>query len=116
MSEEPSWRIVASLAASGAACALVLMFLGPTALGLWELATFTPTRPIRPMGLSVYMMGGGLVGVFIGAPLSLLALKLSQRPAAQTAAFAAYLVSALPGLCLMIFFAIILIRGIELAP
>lgn len=100
MCAERPWRIAASLAASGAACPSVLKVWVPAALGLWELATFTPGGPIRPMGLVGHLVGGLFVGIFMGMPLSLLAFQLSRRPAAQAVAAVGVVVAgvAQPGL------------------
>lgn len=114
MNEESVWRVVASLVVSVAASALVLLFVAPAASDLSELATFTPEGPIRPMGLSIYIMGGVFSGLFIAAPSSLLALKLSQRSWARAAGFATYAIAALPGLCWLLFFVIVFARGIQL--
>ena len=64
MCPERPWRVVASLAASGTACVVGVMCWWLTAPGLWELATFTPTRPIRPMAMALnstepLVAGGG---------------------------------------------------------
>lgn len=114
--EEPTWRLVASLTASVTACVPVLMFSPTLARGLWTLATFTPKVPIRPMGLTGYLAISILAGCFISLPLSLLAWRLSRRPAAESAALVGLLAAMSPGFFLMLFLATVLIRGIELAP
>lgn len=114
MRPERPWRMVASLALSGMACINGLFCWWLTAPGLWELATFTPTRPIRPMGLAVGLLAGMFVGYVVSAPLSLFATKLSEHPAAQAAATLAVLATALPFLNFVLCFVIIFARGIEL--
>lgn len=113
MQAERPWRLVASLAVSLTGSAIVLTAWSPVARGLWDLATVTPIRPINPVGFSLFLVGGAVVGLVIGVPAMLLALKLSRRPLAEAGAIGVQLASllAISGPILMI--AIVWIRGIE---
>jgi hypothetical protein len=116
MRPERPWRVVASLAASSLAGVVGLLCWWQAVPGLWELATFTPTGPIPPMGLAGYLMLGVLGGLFIAQPLSLLACMLSERRAALKAAVLGMLAGALPMLNFVLFLVIVFVRGIELSP
>ena len=115
MRPEHPWRIVASIAASSIACVVGLMCWWQAAPGLWELATFTPTGPIRPMGLAGYLVVG-VFGSFIGWLLVGLVGTLSKRPAAAVAAVLAMIAVLLPLLNFVLCIIIIVVRGIELSP
>ena len=66
------------------------------------------------MGLAAGLLVGAFGGYFISTPRSLLANKLSGRPAAQTGSVLGMLAAVLPLLNFVLFFVIILVRGIEL--
>jgi hypothetical protein len=115
MRPEHPWRVVASLAASSVACVVGALCWWQTAPGLWELATFTPTGPIRPMGLVGYLVLG-VFAFFIGWPLAGLACVLSERPAALKAGLLGMLAALLPALNFVLFWVIVFVRGIQLSP
>lgn len=115
MRPEHPWRVVASLAASSMAGVVGLLCWWQAVPGLWQLATFTPTGSIRPMGLVGYLVLG-VFGSLIDALLSALAGLLSARPAALAAAVLGVLTAVLPLLNFVLFWVIVFVRGIELSP
>ena len=115
MNPERRWRAVASLAASSVACVVGMLCWWQAVPGLWRLATFTPTGPVRPMGLAGYLVLG-VVGSFVGWLLVGLVGTLSKRPAAGLAAALGMLAAVLPLLNFVLFWVIVFVRGIELSP
>ena len=115
MEPERRWRMVVSLTVSTVAGVVGLLCWWQTVPGLWELATVTFRGPIRPMGLVGYLMIGVIVS-FVAWPIVALVGMLSRRPAAQLTAAIAMIAILLPLLNFMLFWVIILVRGIELSP
>jgi hypothetical protein len=111
---ERPWRIALSLLASSTACAIGILCWWQTAPGLWELATFAPSGPIRPIALFGYLLLTAAGGFFVGTPLSALASNLSEHSAAQAAAVAGMIAAGLPSLNFLLFWVIIILRDIEL--
>jgi hypothetical protein len=106
---------MASIAASSVACGICCWCWWLSAPGLWHLATFTPTGPIRPMGLTGYLC--------LGVPCSMLGMllvgaagALSRRPAAEWGMVAGAVAALLPLLNFVLLFVIVFGRGIELSP
>ena len=115
MEPERRWRIVVSLTGSTLAGVVGFVCWWRTVPGLWELATFTPTGPIRPMGLVGYLMLGVIVSFFLWPLVTLIAL-LSQRSVSGAAAALGLIALLLPVVNFVLFWVIILVRGIELSP
>jgi hypothetical protein len=107
-------QLGASLVMSGLACVVGLVLWWQTAPGLWTLATFTPTRPVRPMGFTLALLVCMLGGLAAGIPLSAAAGAASNRPAARRLAVLGMLFSMLPALNFLLFFVIVFAREIEL--
>lgn len=111
---EPAWRVAGSVCLGGLACAVGLWLWWQTAPGLWTLATFTPRGPIRPMGfvagLVLFMICGPMAGVLLAMP----AAEMSRRREARIVAALGMMACALPVLNVLVFFVILLVRGIEL--
>lgn len=111
--KESWWRLPLALLAGAIALMISGFFAFEPWPALYELATFTPRGPIRPMGMTFFFFLG-IMSVLITGPLTLASVSLSDRlPVA--------LVCALTGLCILITalnivasFAIIAVRGIPL--
>lgn len=111
---EPTWRAVVSIMFGSVACAAGLLMWWQTVPGLWELATFTPSGPIRPMGycaaLFLLMLGGTITGFVLGKP----AESLSKRRAARIVASIGVISCLLPAVNFLLFFVIVFVRRIQL--
>lgn len=111
---EPSWKAVLSILLGGMACAAGLLMWWQTAPGLWELATFTPSGPITPMGfvtaLFLFMFGGFISGFVFAMP----AESLSKRRLARIVVTVGVVASLLPALNFLLFFVIVFVRRIHL--
>ncbi len=111
---ETQLKFVASIIFGSTGSALGLWMWWQLAPGIWTLATFNPSGPIRPLGfmaaLVLFMFGGGLNALLLGVPAG----SLSKRRSAQIVATLAALSSALPFLNFVAFFVIIFVRRIQL--
>jgi hypothetical protein len=104
---------VVSLAASGIAYLLSLTFWWLTAPGLWELTTMPVHRPVQPVPFGGVLAVGMLAGA-LAEFISMIALALTNRRLPMMAAVIGCVISCLPILNFVLFFAIIAVRGIEL--
>src|SRR4051794_12247837 len=105
--KERPWRQVASIIAGTVACAINLFLWWWTAPGIWTLATFSPSGPIRPLGFFAALVLSCFGGLIAGCTIGGTAYAISKRPVAQLVAACGICTGFLPALNLVLFFVIV---------